>query len=124
MHILIYAFQHLKMFMGVFFGQQLTMLICDSCDLGYHMVCNKPPLPKKPSGRWECFRCLKSSSMSSTAIAEEAVVASLQQQPNWATPAAAGVPVTRQCRSSQAEAPVSVEIGKVAFIHTSMGFFW
>merc|ERR1712018_413444 len=33
------------------------MLICDSCDLGFHMPCHSPPLDTKPSGRWECFRC-------------------------------------------------------------------
>lgn len=33
------------------------MLICDSCDLGFHMACHSPPLDVKPSGRWECFRC-------------------------------------------------------------------
>ena len=33
------------------------MLICDSCDLGFHMACHSPALNTKPSGRWECFRC-------------------------------------------------------------------
>ena len=33
------------------------MLICDSCDLGFHMACHSPALDTKPSGRWECFRC-------------------------------------------------------------------
>ena len=33
------------------------MLICDSCDLGFHMACHSPALDVKPSGRWECFRC-------------------------------------------------------------------
>ena len=33
------------------------MLICDSCDLGFHMACHSPALDAKPSGRWECFRC-------------------------------------------------------------------
>ena len=33
------------------------MLICDSCDLGFHMACHSPPLDVKPLGRWECFRC-------------------------------------------------------------------
>ena len=33
------------------------MLICDSCDLGFHMACHSPALNTKPSGHWECFRC-------------------------------------------------------------------
>lgn len=33
------------------------MLFCDSCDLGYHMSCHKPPLTSKPKGTWECFKC-------------------------------------------------------------------
>ena len=36
---------------------QDCMLICDSCDLGFHMACHSPALDVKPSGRWECFRC-------------------------------------------------------------------
>ena len=35
------------------------MLFCDSCDLGYHMICHKPPISSKPQGRWECATCAK-----------------------------------------------------------------
>ena len=33
------------------------MLFCDSCDLGYHMSCHRPPISRKPRGRWECDTC-------------------------------------------------------------------
>ena len=33
------------------------MLFCDSCDLGYHMACHRPPLVEKPPGKWECCNC-------------------------------------------------------------------
>ena len=35
------------------------MLFCDSCDLGYHMVCHQPSISSKPQGRWECSTCAK-----------------------------------------------------------------
>ena len=33
------------------------MLFCDSCDLGYHMLCHAPRVRQKPHGRWECSTC-------------------------------------------------------------------
>ena len=33
------------------------MLFCDSCDLGFHMSCHRPPISLKPRGRWECESC-------------------------------------------------------------------
>lgn len=33
------------------------MLFCDSCDLGFHMPCLRPPMTSKPPGKWECFKC-------------------------------------------------------------------
>lgn len=33
------------------------MLVCDECDLGYHMYCLNPPLNVIPRGRWRCVRC-------------------------------------------------------------------
>ncbi|KAJ8049335.1 Histone acetyltransferase KAT6A [Holothuria leucospilota] len=29
-----------------------TLLFCDACDKGYHMVCHQPPLFQKPSGMY------------------------------------------------------------------------
>ncbi|PSK36664.1 Lid2 complex component lid2 [Elsinoe australis] len=34
------------------------MLLCDSCDHGYHMGCLQPPLSVKPEYDWNCPRCL------------------------------------------------------------------
>ncbi|TRY79945.1 hypothetical protein TCAL_06007 [Tigriopus californicus] len=36
-----------------------TLLLCDGCDLGYHMVCLEPPLARIPQGRWFCPTCQK-----------------------------------------------------------------
>lgn len=34
-----------------------TMLICDECDLAYHMACHKPKVKKIPAGDWFCYKC-------------------------------------------------------------------
>ena len=34
------------------------LLICDSCDKGFHMECLEPPLSKLPEGRWICPICV------------------------------------------------------------------
>ncbi|GAX81110.1 hypothetical protein CEUSTIGMA_g8544.t1 [Chlamydomonas eustigma] len=34
------------------------MLLCDSCDRGYHLYCLKPPLTKVPPGSWVCDECI------------------------------------------------------------------
>jgi site-specific DNA-cytosine methylase len=34
------------------------MLLCDSCNAGYHMACLKPPLKKVPENEWICTRCV------------------------------------------------------------------
>jgi hypothetical protein len=33
------------------------MLLCDTCDRGYHMFCLKPPLTAVPEGDWNCPQC-------------------------------------------------------------------
>uniref|UniRef100_A0A1B6E1Q4 PHD and RING finger domain-containing protein 1 n=1 Tax=Clastoptera arizonana TaxID=38151 RepID=A0A1B6E1Q4_9HEMI len=33
------------------------MLLCDRCDLGYHMDCLNPPLTEVPEGNWYCPYC-------------------------------------------------------------------
>ncbi|KIV92116.1 hypothetical protein, variant [Exophiala mesophila] len=35
-----------------------TILVCDSCDLGYHMNCIEPRLASVPDYDWHCSRCL------------------------------------------------------------------
>ncbi|XP_021706346.1 PHD and RING finger domain-containing protein 1 [Aedes aegypti] len=39
-----------------------SMLLCDSCNLGYHMDCLNPPLTEIPSGSWYCDCCFASGS--------------------------------------------------------------
>ncbi|XP_055620591.1 PHD and RING finger domain-containing protein 1-like [Toxorhynchites rutilus septentrionalis] len=39
-----------------------TMLLCDSCNLGYHMECLSPPLEEIPTGSWYCDCCFASGS--------------------------------------------------------------
>ena len=34
-----------------------SMLLCDSCDRGYHMTCLTPPLLDVPEGSWFCPEC-------------------------------------------------------------------
>ncbi len=34
-----------------------TILLCDSCDCGYHMACLDPPLHRVPAGDWYCPDC-------------------------------------------------------------------
>ncbi len=31
-----------------------NMLLCDSCNTGFHIYCLQPPLPEIPSGNWYC----------------------------------------------------------------------
>jgi PHD and RING finger domain-containing protein 1 len=33
------------------------LLLCDSCDLGYHLECLTPPLSRVPRGEWFCPDC-------------------------------------------------------------------
>ncbi|CAG4928640.1 unnamed protein product [Colias eurytheme] len=34
-----------------------SMLLCDGCDLGYHMQCLTPPLTEVPASQWLCPSC-------------------------------------------------------------------
>ncbi|KAG5678274.1 hypothetical protein PVAND_007963 [Polypedilum vanderplanki] len=34
------------------------LLLCDSCDRGYHTYCFKPKIEKIPEGDWFCFECI------------------------------------------------------------------
>lgn len=35
-----------------------TILICDGCDLSFHMQCLMPPLSSVPKGEWRCPKCV------------------------------------------------------------------
>lgn len=43
------------------------MLLCDSCDAGYHCLCLDPPLPAPPDGDWYCPPCTRSGQCHPTA---------------------------------------------------------
>ena len=34
------------------------LLLCDGCDVSYHMFCLEPPLNSLPPGEWRCPRCV------------------------------------------------------------------
>ena len=40
-------------------NEEHEMLLCDSCNAGYHMRCLSPPLAKVPDDEWVCPRCLE-----------------------------------------------------------------
>jgi len=60
-------------------GDDDLMLFCDSCDLGYHMVCHKPPISAKPQGRWECATCAKHTGFTSQLEDEPQAELSLEE---------------------------------------------
>jgi len=37
---------------------KMNILVCDSCDLGYHRYCVDPPMTTLPDYDWHCSRCL------------------------------------------------------------------
>ena len=38
-------------------GDEESMLLCDSCDRGFHMHCTNPPTTTVPEGEWICEVC-------------------------------------------------------------------
>lgn len=49
------------------------MLLCDGCDLGYHMECLDPPLSHVPVDNWYCSECDHNTSANSNGAIAEAV---------------------------------------------------
>lgn len=43
-----------------------VMLVCEGCNLGFHMDCLQPPLEKVPSGDFICDKCPSSSTTRAT----------------------------------------------------------
>lgn len=39
------------------------MLLCDGCDLGYHLECLDPPMDTVPVEEWFCPDCVLSNSV-------------------------------------------------------------
>jgi hypothetical protein len=40
-----------------------SLLLCDGCDLGYHIYCLSPKLKAPPAGDWHCPACIKRYTM-------------------------------------------------------------
>lgn len=38
----------------------VSVLLCDTCDAEYHTYCLSPPLPRIPQGNWYCPSCVAS----------------------------------------------------------------
>ena len=38
---------------------EVSMLLCDGCDKGYHTYCMDPPIETVPEGDWFCPECVK-----------------------------------------------------------------
>lgn len=34
------------------------LILCDECDVSYHIYCLDPPLDKVPKGTWKCKWCV------------------------------------------------------------------
>lgn len=41
---------------------QANIIVCDSCDQGFHLNCAEPPLAAMPEFEWNCSKCLIGSS--------------------------------------------------------------
>ena len=37
---------------------EVSLLLCDGCDKGYHMYCFKPAIKDLPDGDWYCYECI------------------------------------------------------------------
>ncbi|KAK3844929.1 MAG: PLU-1-like protein-domain-containing protein [Linnemannia gamsii] len=58
------------------------MLICDGCELGYHMYCLTPPLNNIPKTDWYCAKCLVAGDEFGFEEGEEYSLSSFQQKCN------------------------------------------
>ena len=39
----------------------LLQILCEDCDVSYHIYCMKPPLQNVPTGPWKCKWCAQCS---------------------------------------------------------------
>ncbi|KAJ7380302.1 Bromodomain adjacent to zinc finger domain protein 1A [Desmophyllum pertusum] len=46
-------------------GIGTTLILCDDCNLGYHLQCLRPALSKVPEGHWSCPACKPNERQSS-----------------------------------------------------------
>ena len=38
-------------------GIGTTLILCDDCNVGYHLQCLRPSLSEVPEGHWSCLAC-------------------------------------------------------------------
>eukprot|EP00854_Cymbomonas_tetramitiformis_P034343 gene34343-biopygen26329 len=48
---------------------EASMLLCDTCNRGYHIWCLEPALDKVPEGDWQCPKCLGATMVAASAEA-------------------------------------------------------
>ncbi len=93
-------------------GDEDQTLLCDVCDLGYHMFCLTPPLTRLPPGEWICPKCRGKKGSRKKAAAAAAVVtrdgASTRQSSRAEIAAVNGLSSSRRGRGSAAAAAAPV----------------
>ncbi|KAK3285297.1 hypothetical protein CYMTET_7087 [Cymbomonas tetramitiformis] len=50
------------------------MLLCDTCNRGYHIWCLEPALDKVPEGDWQCPKCLGVDTVAASAEVSASIV--------------------------------------------------
>tara|TARA_B100000674_G_C37177706_1_gene618227 strand:- start:90 stop:443 length:354 start_codon:yes stop_codon:yes gene_type:complete len=50
------------------------MILCDSCDRGFHTFCLDPPLDAVPSGEWFCATCTAARAAAGSDSESEATI--------------------------------------------------
>ena len=51
-----------------------SVLLCDTCDAGYHTYCLNPPLIRIPDGNWYCPSCVIAKRMAQDALESNKLV--------------------------------------------------
>ncbi|CAG0881945.1 unnamed protein product [Cyprideis torosa] len=84
------------------------LLLCDSCDLGYHLYCLTPALPAVPDADWFCPECTMSSARSlavETGISEAQALSILQESVASSLPPGTGNGITVPSQGTRARRP-------------------
>lgn len=76
------------------------MLLCDTCNHGYHMFCLSPPLTCIPDGDWNCPKCTLSSSKSSISSSSSSLTSSVDTISPIPSPRCSKSPLVNQAAFS------------------------